>query len=207
MALRSLTESLQPHHTRSMASKAIDTWAFGITMLYMIDGRIPWSIATLSDKQFVAFLNTPGYLHSHLQISIAAEDLLRQILVLEPNHRMPLSEIRLEIHKMNAIYSPKDLGTQCSLGAWDGMPCRHGNIVAIGQACLPGRRRWALRLKNVGLEDSSDSEYMRRRSGSEVGGDLTRCRESAKSPLSAIISVGVATRNWVRRRRGALSRA
>lgn len=40
--------------------KKADVWSVGIILIYMLNGRLPWKSARLSDRKYVAYSNHPG---------------------------------------------------------------------------------------------------------------------------------------------------
>jgi serine/threonine protein kinase len=45
--------------------RLVDMWAFGVTLFVMCTGMFPWHKATVSDREFVAYML--GYVHKALR--------------------------------------------------------------------------------------------------------------------------------------------
>jgi hypothetical protein len=76
-------------------------------LITMATGRSPWRSAVYSDESFLAYLHDPDYLHTMLPLSKSAATLLRRIFVLDPQARISIADLRVEILALDTFYKTK----------------------------------------------------------------------------------------------------
>jgi serine/threonine protein kinase len=73
-------------------------------LITMATGRNPWRSARRSDDYFAAFLEEPDFLRTMLPLSNSVIALLRRILVLDPQARISIAEIRAEVLAIDTFF-------------------------------------------------------------------------------------------------------
>ncbi|KAH8817911.1 kinase-like domain-containing protein [Flagelloscypha sp. PMI_526] len=86
------------------SSRANDIWALGVVLINLITTRYGWSCAHATDLGFRAYLHDTNYLLKLLPISHEANDVLKQILCIDPSRRIRLSLLREKILNVQSFY-------------------------------------------------------------------------------------------------------
>lgn len=84
-----------------------DIWALGVILTNMITGRNPWRYAIFNDDCFAAYLYDNDFLKRVLPISEGVNTILKDIFILNPSHRISLSELRKKVLSLEAFSVPE----------------------------------------------------------------------------------------------------
>ncbi|TFL01257.1 kinase-like domain-containing protein [Pterulicium gracile] len=83
---------------------ASDVWSLGITLAEMFAKNLPWGAAHHADEGFKAYMEDPKYLYRHTSISKQVNAVLREMLKIDPKHRIKLPELRKLVEGTDSFF-------------------------------------------------------------------------------------------------------
>src|SRR6266498_1757715 len=94
-------------HRRHYSTSYNDIWALGVILTNMITGRNPWRYATFDDDCFAAYLHDNDFLKHVLPISEGVNNILKDIFILSPSHRISLPKLRERVLSLEVFSVPE----------------------------------------------------------------------------------------------------
>ncbi|KAF8998260.1 kinase-like domain-containing protein, partial [Cyathus striatus] len=96
------------HSEQQWYNSTVDTWALGITLIFMISGRVPWKIAKNEDETYSQYVrhwkHNPSYFRRFLPISSEIEEKLSMILHPLYERRTGISYIERNVVNATTFY-------------------------------------------------------------------------------------------------------
>jgi serine/threonine protein kinase len=127
-----------------------DIWSLGVILINLITGRCPWQRAEICDTSFLEYVDDVAhnrwngqFLRYMLPISAAANDLLKRILVINPDQRISIQDIKDRVRNIDTFFmSSADVarGTQHVRGIVEE---HHQHFMKTFRVSNPSSRRFA----------------------------------------------------------------
>ena len=93
-----------------------DVWALGIILMNLVCGCLPWSRASIEDRDFLTFVfRDPDYFYNNFPISVEVNDIFKSIFTIRAEARATIPEIRKSILALRTFYDHSEFSSSPSI--------------------------------------------------------------------------------------------
>ena len=93
-----------------------DVWALGIILMNLVCGCLPWSRASIEDRDFLTFVfRDPDYFYNNFPISVEVNDIFKSIFTIRAEARATIPEIRRSILALRTFYDHSEFSSSPSI--------------------------------------------------------------------------------------------
>ncbi|THH04354.1 hypothetical protein EW145_g5586 [Phellinidium pouzarii] len=93
------------NNLKSFSTPHADIWALGVILMNLVTGCLPWTKASLKDKNFAKYIyDDPDHIYHTFRISREANEIFKSVFTADPRLRTSIADLRTRIKAIKSFW-------------------------------------------------------------------------------------------------------